>query len=71
MFLSVAQSVETDNTYTQFRTRYTPDASSNERIHIAFGYVNGLSLTIDEAKRLFLELEISLREAYDNEEVTA
>lgn len=71
MFLSIAQSVETDNQYNQVRTRYLPDASSNERILISFGYVNSLSLTIDEAKRLFLELEVSLREAYDDEEVTA
>lgn len=71
MFLSIAQSIETDNQYNQIRTRYLPDGSSTERILISFGYVNSLSLTIDEAKRLFLELEISLREAYDDEEVTA
>ena len=67
MFLSIAQSIETDNQYNQIRTRYLPEASNSERILITFGYVNNLSLTIDEAKRLFLELEISLREAHDEE----
>lgn len=67
MFLSIAQSIETDNKYNEIRTHYLPDSSAGERIHIAFGYVNSLSLSIEEANRLFLELQIALREAYDEE----
>jgi hypothetical protein len=71
MFINVAQRVDTSNEWTQVRTRYMPESNSSEKILVAFGVINSLSLTIDEAKRLFLELEIALREAYDDEEVTA
>jgi hypothetical protein len=71
MIINVAQRVDTSNEWTQVRTRYMPESNSSEKILVAFGVINSLSLTIDEAKRLFLELEIALREAYDDEEVTA
>jgi hypothetical protein len=71
MFINVAQRVDTSNEWAQVRTRYMPESNSSEKILVAFGVINSLSLTIDEAKRLFLELEIALREAYDDEEVTA
>lgn len=72
MFISVMQSIETDNDYNRPRTTYHEAVgTSKPRISIAFGYVNSLSMSIDEAKKLFLELEVSLREAYDDEEVTA
>ena len=72
MFLSVNQQVETDNEYNRPRSIYhEPVGTSKARISIAFGYVNSLSMSVDEAKRLFLELEVSLREAYDAEGVTA
>lgn len=72
MFLSVNQSIETDNDYNRPRSIYHESVgTSKARISIAFGYVNSLSMSVDEAKRLFLELEVSLREAYDDEEVTA
>jgi hypothetical protein len=72
MFLSVNQSIETDNDYNRPRCTYhEPVGTSTARISIAFGYVNSLTMSIDEAKRLFLELEVSLREAYDDEDVSA
>jgi len=72
MFLSVNQSIETDNDYNRPRCTYhEPVGTSTARISIAFGYVNSLTMSVDEAKRLFLELEVSLREAYDDEGVTA
>lgn len=72
MFLNIGQTIETDNEWNKVRTRYLgATTASNERILIAFGWVNSISLTIEEAKRLFLELEVALREAYDDEEVTA
>jgi hypothetical protein len=68
MFINIAQTIETDNEWNQVRSKYVEATSlSPARIQIAFGYVNSLLLNIDEAKRLFLELEIALREAYDEE----
>ena len=68
MFLSVNQSIPTDNEWNRPRAIYHEAVGTSEaRISIAFGYVNSLSMSVNEAKRLFLELEVSLREAYDAE----
>jgi hypothetical protein len=68
MFMHIAQTIATDNDYTQIRCSYDESPILGaKRISIAFGYVNSISLSIDEAKRLFLELEVALREAYDAE----
>lgn len=68
MFICINQSVETDNQYNRPRCTYHEAVgTSDARISIAFGYVNSLTMSVDEAKRLFLELEVALREAYDEE----
>lgn len=68
MFISINQFIETDNDYNRARCTYHEAVGTSEaRISIAFGYVNSLTMSVDEAKRLFLELEIVLREAHDEE----
>jgi hypothetical protein len=72
MFLSVGQTIATDNEYTRVRSSHQSATDHGDaRIIISFGNLTSILLSVDEAKKLFLELEVSLREAYDDEEVTA
>ena len=68
MFMSISQTVVTDDEWAKVRTTLMPaDKNHGARVQVSFGWATSLILSIDEAKRLFLELEISLREAHDEE----
>ena len=68
MFMSISQTVVTDDEWAKVRTTLMPaDKNQSARVQVSFGWATSLILSIDEAKRLFLELEISLREAHDEE----
>jgi len=70
MFITTSQLITTDMDYTRIRSSYEANTAydGDARITISFGNYNSLRMTITEAKQMFLELEISLREAYDAEE---
>lgn len=68
MFVSIAQEIRTNTDWLAITTKHKEkDTYADERIIISFGVLNNITLSIDEAKRLFLELEIALREAYEAE----
>lgn len=71
MFISIGQRVETDSKYTQIRVEYMAESGLGPRVRMAYGYGDAILFDIDEAKRLFLELEVALRDAYDNRDEDA
>ena len=73
MFITTSQIVTTDMDYTRIRSSYDANTAydGDARINISFGNYNTLRMSITEAKQMFLELEISLREAHDAEAANA
>lgn len=68
MFISLGQTVDTDNKWTQIRSAYlAAEPGRGPRIRIAWGWGDALLLDIKEARTLALELEQALRDAWSDD----
>lgn len=68
MFISIGQTVATDNKWTQIRSSYlAAEHGKQPRISVAWGWGDSILLDITEAKQLALELEQALRDAWSDD----